>query len=89
MAARVIPAASELGADYYQPPVLNDVQSMAHNRYWINEMMNQGRQIMDIGPQSGFGRPNFPEPSSPWFAMERSEIMQQNYPYYSQYPWDW
>ena len=85
--ARVIPAAESLGTDLYQPPEFaNAAQSLAHNRYWINEQMNQGRGIVDIGPAPG--RANFPEPTSPWFAMERGEIMRRGYTYYIQHQWE-
>ena len=53
---------------------------MAHNRVWINEQMNQGRGIIDVGPAPG--RANFPEPTSPWYAMERDQIAQRDYPWY-------
>jgi hypothetical protein len=44
MADRVIPAAQKLGPDWYQPPTFaNTAQSFAHDRYWVNEMMNQSR----------------------------------------------
>ena len=87
MAGRVIPAAQKLGADWYQPPTFaNDAQSLAHNRYWVNEMMNQGRGIIDIGAAPG--RANFPGPTSPWFAMELDQVAQRSYPYYMQFPWD-
>jgi RHS repeat-associated protein len=88
MQARVIPAAQKLGADWYQPPAFaNDAQSLAHNRYWINEMMNQGRGIVDIGAAPG--RANFPAATSPWYAMEQDQVAQRAYQYYMQYSWDW
>lgn len=88
MRGRVIPAAERTGADWYQPPrFANDAQSMAHNRYWINEQMNQSRGIIDIGPAAG--RANFPEPTSRWFAMERQQLLQRGYNYYTRYAWDW
>jgi RHS repeat-associated protein len=87
MEGRVIPAARALGADWYQAPAgLNRAQSMAHNRYWVNEVMNEGRGVIDIGPASG--RANFPEPTSDWFGMERDQIMQRGYSYYVQFLWD-
>jgi hypothetical protein len=57
---------------------------MAHNRYWVNEMMNQGRGVIDIG--SAAGRANFPEVTSPWFSMERAQVMQRGYSWYTQLP---
>jgi hypothetical protein len=87
MAGRVIPAAQKLGADWYQPPTFaNDTQSLAHNRYWVNEMMNQGRGIIDIGAAPG--RANFPGPTSPWYDMELTQVAQRSYPYYMKFPWD-
>lgn len=83
MAGRVVPDAQRMGADFYSPPRFdNPAQSMAHNRYWINEQMNQGRGIIDIGPAPG--RAGFPEPTSPWYAMERAQIAERGYPWYVQ-----
>ena len=83
MAGRVIPAGLRMGADVYSPPYFESAtQSMAHNRVWINEQMNQGRGIVDVGPAPG--RANFPEPTSPWYAMERDQIAQRDYPWYQQ-----
>lgn len=88
MQARVIPAAQKLGTDWYQPPAFaNDAQSLAHNRYWINEMMNQGRGIIDIGAAPG--RANFPAAMSPWYAMEQDQVAQRAYRYYMWYSRDW
>jgi hypothetical protein len=81
MQDRVIPAADRMGADYYDPPTFDTTaQALAHNRYWLNEQMNQGRGIIDIGPAPG--RANYPEPTSPFYAMERSEIARRDYPWY-------
>jgi hypothetical protein len=83
MQGRVIPEAQRMGADWYQPPQLDvPAQQMAHNRYWINEQMNQGRGLIDVGPAPG--RAGFPEPTSPFYGMEREQIMQRGYPYYTQ-----
>ncbi|HKY16438.1 MAG TPA: DUF6531 domain-containing protein [Microthrixaceae bacterium] len=83
MRTRVIPAANQMGGEYYQPPPFtSDAASMAHNRYWINEQMNQGRNLIDVGPARG--RPNYPEPSSPWYQMERDQVAARDYPYYTQ-----
>lgn len=88
MQARVIPAAQKLGADWYQPPTFaNDAQSLAHNRYWVNEMMNQGRGVIDIGAAPG--RANWPNPTSPWFAMEQDQVIARAYEFYLPYTWDW
>jgi hypothetical protein len=64
----------------------NDTQSLAHNRYWVNEMMNQGRGIVDIGAAPG--RAAFPGPTSRWYAMELDQVAERSYPYYLQFPWD-
>jgi hypothetical protein len=83
MRGRVIPDAQRMGSDFYSPPRIdNPTQSMAHNRYWINEQMNQGRGIIDIGPAPG--RARFPEPTSPWYGMERGQIAERGYPWYVQ-----
>jgi len=84
---RVRGAADEIGADVYRPPHFdNDTVSMAHNRYWINEQMNQGNTIVDIGPAPG--RANYPEPTSPWYQMERDELQRRDHRYYEQMEWD-
>jgi hypothetical protein len=57
---------------------------MAHNRYWMNEQMNQGRGIIDVGAAPG--RANYPNPTSPWFQMEGDQITQRGYPWYVQRP---
>ncbi|MGH2358836.1 MAG: RHS repeat-associated core domain-containing protein, partial [Candidatus Limnocylindria bacterium] len=83
MPGRVMPDAQRMGADFYSPPRIdNPAQSMAHNRYWINEQMNQGRGMIDVGPAPG--RAGFPEPTSPWYAMERAQIAERGYPWYVQ-----
>jgi RHS repeat-associated protein len=83
MRDRVIPAAQRTGADWYDPPTFDTTdQMMSHNRYWINEQMNQGRGIIDVGPAPG--RANFPEVTSDFYAMERDEIMRRGYTAYVQ-----
>ena len=83
MRDRVIPAAQRTSADWYDPPTFESTsQMMAHNRYWINEQMNQGRGIIDVGPAPG--RANYPEPTSDFYAMERDEIAARGYSWYTQ-----
>jgi hypothetical protein len=81
MANRVRPMGTSIHAEWYDPPPFsNDAQSLAHNRYWINEQMNQGKTLIDIGP--AYGRPGYPGPSSPWYKMELDEVARRHYPYY-------
>jgi hypothetical protein len=81
MANRVRPMGTSIRAEWYDPPPFsNDAQSLAHNRYWINEQMNQGKTLIDIGP--AYGRPGYPGPSSPWYKMELDEVARRHYPYY-------
>lgn len=75
MLGRVIPEAKEIGADYYKPRSSRDFeQAMEKNRRWINDKMREGRKIVDIGPD--------PERAtrSPFYEMEKREIMRKKYP---------
>lgn len=47
--------------------------------------MNQGNTIVDIGPAPGA---NYPEPTSPWYQMERDALYPRDHRYYEQMGWD-
>jgi hypothetical protein len=80
MTKRVTPAAQAMGLEDYAPPTLTKpLAQMAHNRYWVNEMMNQGRGIVDVGPAPG--RALYPLPTSDFYKMELQEIQSRHYPW--------
>jgi RHS repeat-associated protein len=87
---RVERAAGRLGAAWFKPIVLENFvkgyQSlrMEHNRHWIVAMMADHRLIIDIGPAKG--RPEYPEVSSPYYAMELE--MTAAYPLKTRMFWD-
>jgi hypothetical protein len=78
MEGRVIPTAKALGADFYDPPDADPLDWMDNNRQWINDRMDEGCTIYDCGPAPG--RANYPEPTSPYYQMERGEIANRGYP---------
>jgi hypothetical protein len=82
MEGRVIPYANKIGGDVYSPPEAPPSRWMENNRTWINDQMDDGLQIVDVGPAPG--RANYPEPTSPYYQMERYEIAKHEYPYYTQ-----
>ncbi len=83
---RVRGAAGALGGEVYEPPHFDrrSVQ-LAHNRYWINEQMNQGNRLVDIGPAAG--RANYPGPTSEFYKLELDAVGGRNYPYYERQWW--
>jgi RHS repeat-associated protein len=80
MDGRVIPEANKRGADYYHPPDAPPEQWMENNEKWINDVMDEGCIIVDCGPAPG--RANFPDPTSPYYKMEREQIEKRGYPHY-------
>ena len=77
---RATQAAQAFGADTYPGfanvdgltgDALNEAR-LSDNASWINNMMSQGRTIIDIGPQ--LGRAGFPGVTSDAYAMELQEI---------------
>jgi hypothetical protein len=60
MSGRVIPYARSIGADWYEgaPADVPPSQWLQHNADWLQEQMNQGRQIIDIGEDPASFRPS-------------------------------
>lgn len=54
-------------------------EMMEQNRLWINEMMDQGRVIKDLGPDPKRHTSNYPDIISPYYRMVRSEIAERGY----------
>ncbi len=75
---RVIPAAQQLGASYYQPPEAPESEWMENNRAWIREQISNGATIYDIGADPA--RQNYPLPTSEYYQMELNEIGKADYP---------
>jgi len=85
--SRVQEYAELIGAHYYKPrkidPYISSIHesiSKARNERWIKDMMRQGREIIDIGP-------NFPkrilEGASDWYEIERKTILKKGYENYT------
>ena len=75
---RIIPYAESIGAGYYSPPEAPEEMWMQNNENWINQVMDEGCKILDGGPEPG--RPNFPEPTSPYYEKELEQIVKRGYP---------
>lgn len=81
MERRVKPYAKRTGSETFEaPPGLSRDELMSANRKWINDRMDEGCLICDIGPAPG--RANFPEPTSPFYRMELDEIARRGYSNY-------
>lgn len=72
---RVKQYADEVGGHAYNPwkndPFDFDL-GMKRNERWINNMMKEGREIIDIGPD--FSRRSLGREPSPFYNMERSQV---------------
>ena len=53
-------------------PALHEAESIEDNRKWINDRMDEGCQIIDIGPVGN-------QPQSKWYKMELEEIKRRGY----------
>lgn len=79
MEGRVIPYAQATGHGWYVPDSnLPPEEWMEANRQWINQKMNEGAQIINIGPSPN--NPNYPDITSEYYRMERNEIAARGYP---------
>jgi hypothetical protein len=76
MSDRVIPYAKSTGANWYQPEDAPPWQWMSNNRNWINAQMDQGANIVDIGPDP------LAEGPSEYHQMEQGEIAKRDYSNY-------
>lgn len=69
------PYADEIGGHAYRP-WKNDPfdynTAMRRNKRWINDMMNEGREIVDIGPD--FARRRAGVSPSDFYNMERTQV---------------
>jgi hypothetical protein len=54
-------------------------EMMEQNRLWINEMMDMGYTIKDIGPDPKRETSNYPDIISPFYRMVRAEIAERGY----------
>lgn len=52
---------------------------MEQNRFWINEMMDKGYTIKDLGPDPMRETSNYPDIISPYYRMVRAEIAARGY----------
>jgi len=83
---RVAPYARSIGADYYLGAGDNVPKAsyLEHNRQTIRAAMDEGREIIDIGPSPS--RANYPVATSPSYAMELDEIARAHYRNYVRQP---
>jgi RHS repeat-associated protein len=72
---RVKQYAKEIGGHAYRPWKNDPFDfnlAMKRNKRWINDMMKEGREIIDIGPD--FSRRSLGRDPSPFYNMERSQV---------------
>ena len=76
MRNRVIPFAEKNGFDYYKPGPLLPTQeeNLAANRAWLQQMINEGRTVIDIGRAPGRTQ------VSPYYLMESGLINENSVP---------
>jgi len=78
MKGRVLPFAKKLESkglkvETFTPSKgLSMNQALEENAQWIRNLKKEGVAIADIGPSPA--RPMFPEPSSPFYRVERQEV---------------
>jgi hypothetical protein len=77
-AGRVIPAANALGASYLNLTNAPTTDWLTINVQWINDCMNEGFTIYDIGPAKG--RAKFPDATSMYYSAELEQIKNRSYP---------
>lgn len=72
---RVTQYAKEIGGHTYKPwpnsPFDGDI-AMLRNKRWINDMMKEGREIIDISPD--FARRRLGKAPSDFYNMERTQV---------------
>ncbi|MDW5562966.1 MAG: hypothetical protein SA339_07040 [Methanomassiliicoccus sp.] len=62
-----------------QPKKKLEEEHMEKSRLWINDMMDQGRVIKDLGPDPTRETSIYPDIISPYYRMVRSEIAARGY----------
>lgn len=78
MKGRVLPFAKRLESkglkvETFTPSKgLSMNQALEENAQWVRNLKKEGVAIADIGPSPA--RPMFPEPSSPFYGVERQEV---------------
>lgn len=77
MQERVIPAAKEMGANYYKPRSKNPNNFMKNNKQWIQKQMRDGKEIIDIGRDPKRVQKGIKESS--FYKMEKREIKKKKY----------
>ena len=83
MLDRVGPAAEKLGAEIYKPVEASESQWLGNNKNWINDKMDAGYKIYDVGPAPG--RAMYPEATSKFYRMEIEEIANRGYTNYKKH----
>lgn len=74
MVDRVIPYAKKVGAEWYKPYSKNPGNWMKNNERWLNKMVKQGREIIDIGIDPVRSM------RSSYYEMELGLLNKLNYP---------
>lgn len=59
------------------PEDMSPEEKMHEGRDWINRMMDEGRTIVDLGPDPS--RENYPYITGHYYGMERAEIAGRGY----------
>jgi hypothetical protein len=86
MRHRVIPYAERIGASYYKfrsNPPRPQYDQFCNNLRWIRDQIREGKEIVDIGPDKAR---RITTGASPFYEMERQEILRKGYPLYRQEP---
>ena len=63
----------------YLPKKRPEEEMMEQYRLWINDMMDKGYIIKDIGPDPKRHTSNYPDIVSPFYRMMRAEIAERGY----------
>lgn len=81
---RVKDYAKKIGGEVYNPkiiedyiPAIHDPISLKENKQWIKKMIDEGREIIDIGPDFITNRPV--KGPSRWYELERKILKQTGY----------
>jgi hypothetical protein len=79
MKGRVVPFAEKYGYEKMErlPDTLSEQEKLTLNRAWINERMDEGYTIIDLGPSPTY--PNYPYITTDFYAIELAELAARNY----------